>query len=108
MYVVAGVAKFEPVALALMHGELRGHSLHGEGLAVESPLVKSVQRTVMLDDEHFDRFVRRSGSCPRFGEDRVVPTVRLWLGPLRLAAASGVFDDDAHAVAAVVIREVAR
>jgi len=44
----------------------------------------------------------------RLAESRVVPAERFRLGPLWLALVPSVFDDDTHAMTAVVIGEIAQ
>ena len=61
----------------------------------------------MLDDRHLDRLVGCGRRGVRLAEPRVIPAERLRLDPLRLALLARVFDDDAHAVSAVVIGEIA-
>ena len=57
--IVARIAKLEPVALALAEHHHRTHGFHREGLAVERPPVEPVRGSVVLDDGHIDRLIRR-------------------------------------------------
>src|SRR3974390_1267519 len=107
MNVITGIAEFEPVAVALMYRIHRLHRLHRERFAVEGPLVEPIQRAVVFDDRHLDCLIGRGGRRIRFAKARVVPAERLGLYPLRLALGARVFNDNAHAMLAVVIGQVA-
>src|SRR5690349_13123 len=55
---------------------------------------------------HFDDVVRLGSSSIRFGESRVIPVEGLGWSPYGLAFLTRVFDNDSHAVAAIVIGQV--
>src|SRR5450755_2065264 len=106
--VIAGVAEFQPVAAPLVHRVHRLHGLHREGLAVEGPLIEAAERGVALDDRHLDRLVGWGWFSVRLAELSVIPTEGLRRHPLWVPRLSGVFNDDTHTVAAIVIGEIAQ
>src|SRR5579862_6048472 len=84
----------------------RLHAATPEGDVVNRPKIKSVLRRVLLGESHRDSFVRRGG-CLGIREAGVVPVKRLGGRPDGLAFLAGILHDDAHAVAAIIIGEVA-
>src|SRR5271165_6652570 len=98
--IVARIAHADAVALPLVQvkGWLCRHLLHGIGYPVDRPLVESVERGVLLFEEHVERFVRLRRGCAEITEVRIVPLERPWRNPLWFAFGSGIFDDDPHAV----------
>jgi len=71
------------------------------------PLVETIERVVVLDDRYLDRLVGRAWHTIRPAKLRVIPAEWFRLDPLRLAFLLGVFDDYAHPVPPVVIRQIA-
>src|SRR6516165_10329791 len=106
MDVVARVAHSDAVAAALAQTVGCSHLTARKGLVVDGPEVEAARCGVLLAEGHFDGFVGlRRGGRVAGGETRVAPAERRGRGPNRLAAVSGVFDDDAHAVFAIVVGE---
>src|SRR6185312_528537 len=81
--VVARIAHAQAVAPACMDLEEGTHSLHGERLSVEGPLIEATACGVDLREHHVDGVVRRR--CDAVSEPGVVPAARPGRGPLRLA-----------------------
>src|SRR5579862_6959128 len=83
------------------------HTAAGEFGIVDRPDIKSVLGRVLLREGHGDGFVGCGRRPSGVGEASVVPME--WLGrrPDGLALLAGIFDDDAHAVSAIVVGEVA-
>ena len=66
-------------------------------------LIESVERGVVFGENHVEGFVGSGRGGAGLGEARVVPAKLRRRDPQRLTGAPGVFDDDAHAVMAIVI-----
>src|ERR1700740_734122 len=79
---------------------------HGVGNAIDRPSIESFLGGIVLGKGHVDRFIRRLAARTGFGETQVVPMTRNRLDPLSLALLPGIFDHDAHAVAAVIVVEI--
>jgi len=96
MNVIARIAKLEAIVAPLNQGVRRLHGSHGECLPIEGPSVESVERGVVLHDEHLNRFVGLSW-CITLAELRVVPMEGPRFHSLWLALLSRVLDDNAAA-----------
>jgi hypothetical protein len=105
--VVAGVAEFQTVAAAFLERMGGLHGLRGEGFAIERPAVEAAQRAVLLDDEKIVRLIRRGGASALLAEESVILKIRGRLDPLRLPGLVCIFENDAHAVAAILVGEIA-
>ena len=105
--VIARVTEFEPVAVPPLQCVDGLHRLHRKSLPVQRPPVEAAERRVVLLDRHHDRFVGCWPAGARFTKIRIVPAEGPGLDPCRLARMSGIFDDDAHAVAAIVVGKIA-
>src|ERR1039458_3185104 len=68
--------------------------------------METVRRGITLDDRHLDGLIGCRGGPRRPSKPRIVPMEGFRLQPLRLARLARVFDDDAHAVPAIVIGEI--
>src|SRR5579863_8159936 len=106
MNIIAGVAHAEAVALALLQVISRIHVAARKSYAVDRPLIETPVCGIPFGKGHFNHFVRLGGNSIRLGETRIVPVE--WLGrrPDWLSFVPGVFDDDAHAVTAIVVGKV--
>src|SRR5579883_1243190 len=107
MDVVARVAEFEAITAALMHGIHGPHVVHREGFVVKQPSVEAVEGAIVLYDRKFHCFIRRSRRSSRLAEYRVVPLVWLRPAPPRLAPGIRIFDDNSHAMVAVIVVKIA-
>src|ERR1700677_3020391 len=110
--VIAGVAHAEAITLASLEVEcswshVARHFAGGKGNSVNGPAVEAIICGVILGEGHFNGFIGRWGRGARLGEVRVIPSKAQRREPLRFAGAVGVFDDRTHAVATVVIIQVA-
>src|SRR5580704_13652739 len=104
--IVAGVAEFKAIAATFLYFIHWLHGSHGEGLAVDGPLIEATQRRIVFDNGHLDGLVgnhRRAG----LAEAGIIPFERPWFPPARFAFFAVISDDDAHAVTAVVIVKIA-
>jgi len=70
------------------------------------PLVETIERAVVLDDRYLDRLVGRAWHTIRPAKLGVIPAEWFRLDPLRLVFLLGVFDDYAHPLPPVVIRQI--
>jgi hypothetical protein len=81
--VITRIAHANAVALPLMQmeGRRRHHLLYGVRHSVDGPLIESVERGVLLFEEHVEHFVGRRGGGAGIAEVRVVrhalPALRL-------------------------------
>lgn len=107
MDVVGGVAHVETVSFSFFEMEHRRHVRHVEGDAVDGPTVESAVGGIVFGEKHVDDFVGLGCGLGVVAEDAVVPDIGLWRDPLGFAFVPPIFDYDAHAVAAVVVGEVA-
>src|SRR6185437_4940034 len=92
---------------ALLQAKDRVHPRHREGGAIDGPFVEAVQRRIVLGKRHLESLVRRGGRL-LLAENRVVPAIAGRLYPFRLAGAPGIFDHNAHALAAVVVGHISQ
>src|SRR6202158_5521467 len=106
--VVTGVAHADAVTLAFFQvkGWLAHHLISRISDAVDGPLIESVEGGVLFFEQHGECLVGLGGVCGGIAEVRVIPFERSGRKPLRLGLAAGIFDDDAHAVTAIVVVEV--
>ena len=80
---------------------------HGKCDAIDGPEIETFVGGVLFGEEHVDGFVGVGGGGPGGGEAEVVPLEGGRGSPEGLGLLIGVFDDDAHAVVAVVVGEIA-
>ena len=111
MDIVAGIAHANAVALALLADEkTRGRRLRSSGR--QTPLMvqrlKPSSAAFSLAKVISIGFVGRGRDGAGLGEARIVPAKRRRRDPCGFARAASVFNDDAHAVAAVVVVEIAQ
>src|SRR6516162_10785805 len=108
MYVVAGVAHVQAVALSfsqVKRGGSRGLR-HRIGNAIDCPAIKTLFGGIVLREGYLKCFVGGRSHCARFREAGVTPFERWWRNPRWFACLSGIFHHYAHAVAAVVVVQI--
>src|SRR5579862_744757 len=102
MDVVARVAHVQAVTLSFFEVERGGNYRlsHRIGDAVDRPTIKTFFGGVVFRKSHLKRIVGKRSHCARLREAHVVPFEWWRSDPRRFAGLSGIFDYDAHAVAA--------
>src|SRR5579862_867484 len=106
--VVARVAHVQAVPLSSFEVERSGNYRlsHRIGDAVDRPTIETFFGGVVFRKSHLKCIVGRRSACARLRKARIVPFERWRSDPRWFAGLSGVFDYDAHAMAAVVVIQV--
>src|ERR1700722_19929371 len=109
--IIAGVAHAEAIAPALLEVEcswrdVARHFAGGEGKSIYGPPIEAIICGVIFGERHFNSFIGRRSCSARLGEVGVIPSKKRRREPLRFAGPIGVLDDNAHAVATVVIIQI--
>src|SRR5215475_14369699 len=106
--VIARVAHTQPIPLALLQVECGWCYFvrHRVSDSVDRPPVEAVLRSIIFREGHFEGFVWRRRGRARFREPSVVPLETRRRNPLRFSGAPGVLQNDAHAMAAILIGEI--
>jgi len=110
MDVITGIAHSNAVTLALLQMKRGGDHFvgHGESDSIDSPAVEAFFGGVVFGEGHLKGHIGGSGGGAGFCETRIVPFEGRWRDPLGFAGAAGVLDDNAHAVAAIIVVEIAQ
>jgi hypothetical protein len=103
MYIVAGIAHTNAVALALPQMERRGHRFARKDFVVDGPQVEAALGCILFGERHINDLVGFCGNAVWFGEPGIAPVKRSWRNPNGLCFVSGVFDNDAHSATPVVV-----
>ena len=78
----------------------------GYAVLFDTPTIEAPLRRVVLCKGHFESFVGHWRSRAWLCETRIVPVKRLRRRPQRFSCVARIFHDDAHAVTAIVIRQI--
>src|SRR5487761_1137752 len=106
--IVTGVAQVKAVAFAFLQMNRGGsHRAARISHSVNGPLIEAFIGSIFLLDKHGNSFIGSLGGGTLFRKPRIAPTKGRRSDPLRLASAAGVLDDDAHAVSAIIVGEIA-
>src|SRR6185312_12784658 len=87
--------------------EHRGHVHHVEGNTVDAPTVEPIIGGIVFGKEHIDNLIGLGHRLVIVTEDAIIPGIGFGGDPLRFAFVVRIFHDDTHAVAAVIVGEVA-
>src|SRR6266853_276793 len=89
MYIVAGVAHANAVALALPQMVRRGHRFARKDFAVDGPQVEAALGCILFGERDINDLVGFCGNAIWFGEPRIAPVKWFWRNPDGVCSVSG-------------------
>src|SRR5580704_3770830 len=108
MNVVARVTHAQPVAFPFFQMKGCGCDLllHGIRNSIDRPTIKTLFGGIVFRERHIEGVVGSGSRRTNFAETRVIPAKRLGWQPSGFPLLARVFDDDAHAVIAIVVGQI--
>ena len=107
--IVAGIAHTKTVAPAFLQVKWRQKQLSGPSGKRPPLIVHQVETLfggIVLCEGHLERFIRRKCDFTGFCETQIIPMKQFRRCPRRLCFVSRIFQDNTHAVTAIVIRKI--